>query len=523
MNSSPRDSIFPDLDDFRILAKNNKVIPVALKLKSKQISPVSMYLTLAKNNPGTFLLESAEHGQTWSRYSFIGVSSSAVLRGFDKQAEWTGRPPAGLRLEGDSWEIFKASLQFLETKPFIDLPPLTGGLVGYMAYDLIRTFENIPQSNPDETNVPDLMMLLATDFAVLDHKENEIWLIANAVNYDGKDARVEVAYQDSVDRLNKMQTSLENLVIEEDNNFDQSANLEFYSRTNSSDYQNSVKRAIEYVEAGDAFQIVLSQRFEQKTKAKGIDIYRNLRKTNPSPYMYYMRVPNEDLTITDFEIIGSSPEALVTVKDRKATMHPIAGTRPRTHDESKDEQIARELLADPKERAEHLMLVDLGRNDLGRVCKPGTINVTQFMEVEKYSHVMHLVSTVIGDLAEDVTAADALRATFPAGTLSGAPKVRAMEIIDELEPVKRGIYGGALGYFDFAGNMDVAITIRTALLKNETAYVQAGAGVVADSNPASEDMECQNKAAVVLKAISVASSLGYLEIAKKGESVNVKR
>jgi anthranilate synthase component 1 len=252
----------------------------------------------------------------------------------------------------------------------------------------------------------------------------------------------------------------------------------------------------------------LSQRFDTKTKAKGLDIYRVLRSTNPSPYMYYLNIPTPDLSDTEFEIIGSSPEALVTVKDRKAMMHPIAGTRPRSKDQVEDEKTAVELLNDPKEKAEHLMLVDLGRNDLGRVCKPGTVEVVQFMQVERYSHVMHLVSTVTGILNDQITTADALKATFPAGTLSGAPKVRAMEIIDELEPVKRGIYGGALGYFDFAGNMDVAITIRTALLKDGVAYVQAGAGVVADSVPSSEDMECQNKAAVVLRAVAVASSLG---------------
>ena len=224
--------------------------------------------------------------------------------------------------------------------------------------------------------------------------------------------------------------------------------------------------------------------------------------------MYYLNIPREDLAQTEFEIVGSSPEALVTVKDRNAMMHPIAGTRPRSKDYKIDEKTADELLNDPKEKAEHLMLVDLGRNDLGRVCKPGSVEVTQFMQVEKYSHVMHLVSTVTGILNDEISAADALRATFPAGTLSGEPKVRAMEIIDELEPVKRGIYGGAIGYFDFAGNMDVAITIRTALLKDGVAYVQAGAGIVADSLPSSEDLECQNKAAVVLKAVAIAASLG---------------
>jgi len=498
----------PDLETFKSYAKDRRVIPVVRRLIGDSFTPVGLYKALANERPGTFLLESAEHGQSWSRYSFIGVSSSATLRSNNGKALWTGKPPKGVLLDGEIWNVFKQTLDFLATKPLPNLPPLTGGLVGYMAYDIVRLFEKIPANNPDETNVPDLVMLLATDFAVLDHVDGSVWLIANAVNYDGTDDRVDIAYQDAVTRLDAMQESLNAPQSQVGSTFNTEAKPQFTNRTSSQDYQNSVKRAIEYVEAGDAFQIVLSQRFDTKTKAKGIDIYRVLRSTNPSPYMYYLNIPTPDLSATEFEIIGSSPEALVTVKDRKAMMHPIAGTRPRSKDQIKDEKTAVELLNDPKEKAEHLMLVDLGRNDLGRVCKPGTVEVVQFMQVERYSHVMHLVSTVTGILNDQITTADALKATFPAGTLSGAPKVRAMEIIDELEPVKRGIYGGALGYFDFAGNMDVAITIRTALLKDGVAYVQAGAGVVADSVPSSEDMECQNKAAVVLRAVAVASSLG---------------
>ncbi|MEY3469656.1 MAG: Anthranilate synthase component 1, partial [Actinomycetota bacterium] len=283
--------------------------------------------------------------------------------------------------------------------------------------------------------------------------------------------------------------------------------LKYERKTNSENYQKSVKKAIEYIEAGDAFQIVLSQRFDMDCKKSGLDVYRVLRNSNPSPYMYYLNFPSKDLKSSEFEIVGSSPEALITIKDRKALLHPIAGTRPRAQNLIEDEKLAMDLLNDEKEKAEHLMLVDLGRNDLGRFCKPGSIEVVQFMQVEKYSHVMHLVSTITGELNESVTVLDALKSTFPAGTLSGAPKVRAMEIIDELEPVSRGVYGGALGYFDFAGNMDMAITIRTALIKQNRAFVQAGAGVVADSVAEHEDMECQNKAAVVLKAIAISNTL----------------
>jgi anthranilate synthase component 1 len=274
--------------------------------------------------------------------------------------------------------------------------------------------------------------------------------------------------------------------------------------TTSEEFEVKVKKAIDYIKAGDAFQIVLSQRFVKPTTADSFDIYRSLRVSNPSPYMFYLRIPNADFSKTEFDIVGSSPEALVTVNKGQAKMHPIAGTRHRADDPIEDEKIAQDLLNDVKERAEHLMLVDLGRNDLGRICQAGSVKVAQFMQVEKYSHVMHLVSTVIGKLKPQFSSIDALKATFPAGTLSGAPKVRAMEIIDELEEVKRGIYGGAVGYFDFAGDMDFAIAIRTAVVKNQIAYVQAGAGIVADSKPLNEDVECANKAAVVMAAVNTA-------------------
>ena len=506
MNSSGE--IKPSLDEFKELAKSRRVIPVFIKLMADTFTPVGLYKTLAKNRPGTFLLESAEHGQSWSRYSFVGVSSSAVLREENGQGVWTGKPPKGLLAKGKLWETFAQSLNFLQTKPLENLPPLTGGLVGYLSYDIVRLFEKIPDKNLDEAKVPNLVMLLATDFAVLDHIDGSVWLIANAVNYDGTNERVDEAYADCLNRLNQMQNSLKNPEAITSNIYNFEVKPEFERKTSSLNYQESVKKAIDYIEAGDAFQIVLSQRFDIKTKSSGLDIYRILRATNPSPYMYYLNIPDKENKNSEFEIIGSSPEALVSVKDRKAMIHPIAGTRPRSKDPEKDEFFANDLLDDEKEKAEHLMLVDLGRNDLGRFCKPGSIEVIQFMQIEKYSHVMHLVSTVTGELKEEITALDALRSTFPAGTLSGAPKVRAMEIIDELENSKRGIYGGALGYFDFAGNMDVAITIRTALLKDGIAYVQAGAGIVADSKPNSEDLECQNKAAVVLKAIAISNTLG---------------
>ena len=500
-------TVFPNLENFKELAKSRRVIPVAIQLMADTFTPVGLYQTLTENKPGTFLLESAENGKNWSRYSFIGVSSAAVLREENGKGYWSGKSPKGLINDQPIWEVLTQSLEFLKTEAFENLPPLTGGLVGYLSYDIIRVFEKIPNKNPNETKVPDLFLLLTTDFAVLDHSDGTVWLIANAVNYDGTDERVEDAYTDCVKRIEEMRIKLDKEQTLNTLNIGQNADLNYSRRTKSDDYQSAVKKAIEYIEAGDAFQIVLSQRFEIDCKKNGLDIYRILRNSNPSPYMYYIKFPSKDLINTDFEIVGSSPEALISIKDRKALLHPIAGTRPRAKNDIEDEKLAKDLLNDEKEKAEHLMLVDLGRNDLGRFCKPGSIEVVQFMQVEKYSHVMHLVSTITGELNESVTVLDALKSTFPAGTLSGAPKVRAMEIIDELEPVKRGIYGGALGYFDFAGNMDMAITIRTALIKDNKAYVQAGAGVVADSIPENEDLECQNKAAVVLKAIAISNTL----------------
>ncbi len=500
-------SITPSLEEFKELAKTRRVIPVAIQLMADTFTPVGLYQALTENNPGTFLLESAENGKTWSRYSFIGVSSSAVLREEEGKGIWSGKPPKGLINNKPIWEVLTQALDFLKTENPNNLPPLTGGLVGYLSYDIVRLFEKIPNSNPNETKVPDLFLLLSTDFAVLDHIDGVVWLIANAVNYDGTDERVEEAYQDCLTRISNMRRRIESVQTLNSLKINSDYELSFQRRTESEHYKKSVNKAIEYIEAGDAFQIVLSQRFEIEAKASGLDIYRILRNTNPSPYMYYINFPSLDLSKSEFEIVGSSPEALITIKNRKALLHPIAGTRPRAKSEVEDQRLVEDLLNDEKEKAEHLMLVDLGRNDLGRFCKPGSIEVTQFMQVEKYSHVMHLVSTITGELNESVTVLDALRSTFPAGTLSGAPKVRAMEIIDELEPVTRGIYGGALGYFDFAGNMDLAITIRTALIKNQKAFVQAGAGVVADSIPENEDMECQNKAAVVLKAIAISNTL----------------
>jgi anthranilate synthase component 1 len=347
-------------------------------------------------------------------------------------------------------------------------------------------------------------LLLTTDIAVMDHVDGSVWLVANAVNYDNTDERVDAAYADAVARLDRMTQDLH------------SASSAVVSTVSPAPrppvevnqaFRDGVEVAKEYIRAGDAFQIVLSQRFERICTAAPLDVYRALRMTNPSPYMYLLNMPGTTMDSPGFSIVGSSPEALVKLTGDEAMLHPIAGTRPRGVTPEEDAQLCADLLADPKERAEHLMLVDLGRNDLGRVCRPGTVNVVEFMQIEQYSHVHHIVSTVVGRLQPGMSAYDLLAATFPAGTLSGAPKPRAMEIIDELESSRRGLYAGCIGYFDVAGDMDTAIAIRTALLRDGTAYVQAGAGIVADSDPASEDAECQNKAAAVLRALAIAEDM----------------
>ncbi len=503
--------VAPDLDTFRELAKTRRVIPVVRRFLADGVTAVGLFDSLCGERAGTFLLESAEQGKHWSRYSFVGVRAAAMLTDVDGKARWVGRVPNGVPTSGSPVDILRDTVALLQTDPLPGLPPLTGGMVGYVSYDMVRHWERIPDSNPDEIGVPDMAFLLATDLAVLDHAEGSVLLIANAINYDASGERVDEAWADAVARLDVMQADLSKGRGPVPSTFDPNAVPDVTSWTEQSKYIADVDRAKEYIRAGDAFQIVLSQRFSAPCPASALDVYRILRTTNPSPYMYLVRVPELDgdelSDRTAFEIVGSSPEALVTVQQGHCVVHPIAGTRKRGATVDEDSALADEMLADVKERAEHLMLVDLARNDLGRVSAPGSVQVVEFMHVERYSHVMHLVSTVTSDLADGKTAYDALAATFPAGTLSGAPKPRAMEIIDELEPLRRGVYGGCVGYFDFAGNIDTAIAIRTAVVKNNIAYVQAGAGLVADSVPELEDAECRNKAAAVLRAVAIAATL----------------
>ncbi|MDO5498976.1 MAG: anthranilate synthase component I [Propionibacteriaceae bacterium] len=502
--------VVPSLEEFRELAAGRRVITVAARVVSDADTPVSLYHRLAQSRPGTFLLESVEHGVR-SRWSFIGVRAAATLTARDGEAIWEGNVPVGLPGAegggGDPLAALRTSLDLLIcADPQPDLPPLTSGFVGYLGYDIVRRLERLPVDTVDDLQVPELAMLLVSDLVAVDHETGEVWLMANAINFDATDERVDQAYADAVTRVERMVDDLarpaDPLVLLRTAGPAEVETRVVRQRT-SAEHEASVRAAVAEIEAGEAFQIVVSQRFEIPGAGDAFEIYRQLRLVNPSPYLFLVRLDG-------FDIVGSSPESLVTVRDGKAITHPIAGTRPRGADPAEDAALEAELLADEKERAEHLMLVDLGRNDLGRVCTPGTVEVVEFMRVRRYSHVMHLEAAVTGTLAPGRTALDATLACFPAGTLSGAPKVRAMEIIERLELTRRGVYGGVVGWFDFNGDSDTAIAIRSALVKDGTAFVQAGGGIVADSVPALEDAESRNKAAAVVRAVLAAEGLTAL-------------
>jgi len=491
-----------NLEEFRSYAKTFNVIPVSRHLLADGNTPVGIYQKLAKNRENTFLLESAEHDGTWSRYSFIGVRSEATLSEKNGLAHWQGTAPAGAPLGIDPLEALRICASHLRSPQIPGLPPLTSGLVGFMGYDIVRRLEKLPNLTVKDIDLPELAFMLTSDLAVFDHSNATITLIANAINWDGSDDRVDEAFTSCQSRLDQMESDLSAPLVSQGQRMPDFSKPAYDVNVSAEDFKSSVVKIKEEILSGEAFQVVLSQRFSMPTTADAMDVYRMLRLNNPSPYMYLFRFAN------GIEIVGSSPEALVKVNQKDVMIHPIAGTRRRSADPLEDEALAQELLADPKERAEHLMLVDLGRNDLGRVCEPGTVEVSDFMQIERYSHVMHIVSTVTGKLKEGATPTDALFSVFPAGTLSGAPKPRAMEIIEEQESTRRGVYGGVVGYIDFTGNLDTAIAIRTALLLNGTAYVQAGAGIVADSDAESENQECHNKAAAVLSAVHAANRLG---------------
>ena len=487
--------------DLDRLTTTHRLVPITRTLFADAETPVGVYRKLAAGRPGTFLLESAEPGASFSRWSFVGVNALARLSVRDGEAEWSGAVPAGVPTEGDPLAALGAAWRAVKGPRLPGLPPLTGGFVGYLGYDVVRRIERLPEKAVDELGLPELTMLLVTDLAAVDHHECTVVLIANAVlRPDMSGAELDAAYTDALHRLDAMQAALATPSEPTVATFGPAPPKDAASRTPAGEYQPAVEQALEAVRAGEVFQIQVGQRFVAETDADPLDVYRVLRTLNPSPYMYFLRTG-------DVDIVGCSPEALVTVTGERAVLHPIAGTRRRGDTAEQDAALAAELVSDPKEQAEHVMLVDLARNDLGRISAPGTVEVVEFGAVERYSHVWHIVSTVEAKLAEGKDAFDVLLATFPAGTLTGAPKVRAMELIEELEPVRRGVYGGAVGYLDAAGDLDVAIAIRTAVMRDGKAYVQAAAGIVADSVPAHEEQETRNKARAVLQAIATAETL----------------
>jgi anthranilate synthase component I len=497
--------ISPTREEFAGLGRagGGVIVPVTRKLLADSETAVGIYRKLAGNRPGTVLLESAEQGKRWSRYSFVGVRSAGVLTEQDGVTQWLGEAVPGLTddLPDDPLAAVRTLARKLRSPRRPDLPPLTGGLVGYLGYDVVRRLERLPETSADDLGMPELAMTLVTDLAVLDHTDGSVLLIANVLRGDGDPGP---AWDDAVTRLDAMARDLIEAVPPGVAVLETAPAPEVTSNLRPGVYEDGVERIREHIRAGDAFQVVLAQRFEVPTDVDALDLYRVLRATNPSPYMYLLRFAGRE---SPFDVVGSSPEALVTVTGSSAVVHPPAGTRPRGATEEEDVRLAEGLLADPKERAEHVMLVDLARNDLGRVCVPGTVEVPDFMRVEQYSHVMHLVSTVTGKVADEFDALDVFDATFPAGTVSGAPKPRAMEIIESLEPTRRALYAGTVGYVDASGDMDMAIAIRTAVLHQGRAYVQAGAGIVADSDPATEEAETRHKARAVLSAIATAEGL----------------
>jgi len=490
------------------LADGHRVVPVIRELFADGETPVGVYRKLAVGKPGTFLLESAEQGGIWSRFSFVGVSSFGVLTQTDNTVAWLDYGlPAERALGADHPTAPLKALGHLYDRwatPRVDgHPPLTGGLVGFIGWEAIRQIENLPDAPPADFDVPGQAHTFVSELAVLDHRDGTVLLVATALN-DGVDSD-EQLWADAQARLDAMQAALsapsEAWIAE----VDLTAASDPIPRVTQQNFHDAIEKSKTFIRDGDVFQVVISQRFDHEITADAIDVYRVLRTLNPSPYMYLLSLV--DVDGEPFHIVGSSPEALVKVQGERVYMHPIAGSRPRGATPERDLELADELLADDKEKSEHLMLVDLARNDLLKVCIPGTVEVTEFMQVERFSHIMHLVSSVEGNLRGDANPIEVFTATFPAGTLSGAPKPRALAIIDELEPAQRGVYGGVVGYFDFAGDLDLAIAIRTATIVGGLARVQAGAGLVADSDPAAEFLESQNKAAAPLRAVAIANTM----------------
>jgi anthranilate synthase component 1 len=486
---------FPDFDRFVTLAHGVDRVPVGRCLLADSLTPVTAFQRL-NTGPWAALFESVVGGEKIGRYSFLAANPSRELEAFDRHVRWTSQ---GARHERDVddplAELEEACRRRVARVP--EFPPFCGGAIGYAGYDTVRYVERLPQAPPDDRRLPDLAFALFDQMVVFDHVTKSMFVLALADVTAGRDRRA--AYDEVCSRIDAL---VERLSSPADD--PRPADIvpvgagrrDFRSNMSQGEYEAAVRQAVEYIRAGDIFQVVLSHRLELATKADPLEIYRSLRVINPSPFMFYLRTPACTL-------VGSSPELMVRVVDSVATVRPLAGTRRRGATDEEDRRLAEELLADPKERAEHVMLVDLGRNDVGRVAQYGSVKLSDVMSIERYSHVMHLCSNVEGRLRPEINAFDALRACLPAGTVSGAPKVRAMQIIDELEANRRGPYAGAVGYIDFNGNMDTCIALRTLVVQGDRAYVQVGAGIVADSDPVAEWQETMNKAGVLLRAIEV--------------------
>jgi anthranilate synthase component I len=491
--SSAELRIEPSLEEARELAGKGNVVPIRTRFIDDCETPVSAFLKLRAGEPEgapCFLLESAEQGQV-GRYSFVGIRPRSVLRWSEGVLSETGGEE---REAADPYAAVAESLARFQLAPVDDLPPFAGGAVGFFGYDLVRTVEPLGEPNPDPLGLPDMALMVTDVLVAFDHLRHELTIMSCAFADD--DGGIDAAYERATATIADVRSRLRGAVPAPESP-QISEPPRFTSNVEREDFEAAVERIVSYVHAGDAFQVVPSQRFSAPAPVEAFSVYRGLRAVNPSPYMYF-------LEFGDFQIAGASPEPLVKVQGRRVETRPIAGTYPRGSDEEEDRRLAERLVNDPKERAEHVMLVDLGRNDLGRVCEYGSVSVDELMVVETYSHVLHIVSQVSGKLRDGVGAMDVLRSALPAGTLSGAPKVRAMQIIDELETVKRCSYGGAIGYLSWSGDLDTAIHIRTVVVKDGQIHVQAGGGTVADAKPAYEYNESVNKAKAVFRAVELA-------------------
>ena len=482
----------PDYRGFLELSREATLIPIAKTLNADLLTPVGAFLSIAPREKYAFLLESVEGGEKIGRYTFVGARPRTVITARGKEV--SVREGSTTKASRASIiEVLREQLRRHRVAQVAGLPPFTSGAVGYFAYDRVRQFERLPELADDDLGLPDCVFAFYERLLAFDHLRHQVHIIATA---DVRSESPRKAYDRALRDIDRIEVQLSKGLRGQHLRFDGSAKprpVKVHNTTSRAQFVKSVRRAKEYIAAGDIFQVVLSQRFDFKPPADPFQIYRALRAVNPSPYMFFLK-------LNDLHVLGASPEMLVRVTGRKLEYRPIAGTHKRGADAVEDERLTLQLRSDEKERAEHVMLVDLGRNDLGRVSEYGSVKVRDLMYVEKYSHVMHLVSALEGELRADLDALDALAACFPAGTLSGAPKVRAMEIIEELEPVRRAVYGGSVLYADYAGNLDSCIAIRTMVLHRNRAYVQAGAGIVADSDPESEYQECMNKASALMRA-----------------------